>query len=322
LKQAREKNFLVRKAIDEGKALEGKEESFRKVAEEWLERRIKGATSEGYYKKLKRRIEMYVLPYIGEMPLSAINAAKVLEVCRIQEEQGKIDTSYCIKREIGQVFNYGIATDRTENNPTSALQGALKRTVIKHRAAITEPEKIGMLMRQIEEYPNMIVREAMKFSALTFCRPGEIRGAEWEEIEWEKEQWKIPAERMKMKTIHIVPLAKQTIALLERLQPVTGYQKYLFPSPIKNGRTISENTICVALRAIGYKYEEMTAHGFRGMASTILYENGFNYDHIERQLAHARRNAVVAAYNHAEYLPQRREMMQWYADWLDEQKQK
>jgi integrase len=157
----------------------------------------------------------------------------------------------------------------------------------------------------------------MKLSALVFCRPGEVRAAEWKEMDWEKAQWVIPEEKMKMKLLHLVPLAQQSLELLKELRALTGHQKWLFPSTRNDGRCMSENTVRVALRSMGYGNADMTAHGFRGMASSVLNENSFNADWIERQLSHVDKNAVREAYNHAKYLPQRREMMQWYADWLD-----
>ena len=179
-------------------------------------------------------------------------------------------------------------------------------------------------MRHIDEYPFEVVRYALKFSALVFCRPGEIRAAEWKEIDWKNQEWNIPAEKMKMKRPHIVPLSRQTIEVLEALRKCTGKNKWLFPSARGDGRYMSENTIRMALRAMGYGNEDMTAHGFRAMASTSFNEarrsDGsrlWSEQAIERQLAHAERNKVMRAYNHAEYLPERRELMQWYADWLD-----
>ena len=171
-------------------------------------------------------------------------------------------------------------------------------------------------MKNINAYPHAVVRCALKFSALTFCRPGEIRHAEWSEIDFENCEWRIPAEKMKMKRVHIVPLATQTIELLHFLQQLTGRSKWLFPSTRMDGRPMSENTVRVALRSMGYTNDDMTAHGFRGMASTRLNEMGWPPDVIERQLAHSERNAVRAAYNHAEYLDERRKMMQAWADYL------
>jgi integrase len=215
------------------------------------------------------------------------------------------------------VFNYAIATARFDSNPTLALHGALQTRKASHYAAITKPDKIAILMRQIEGYPYKVIRCALKFSALVFCRPGEIRHAEWSEVDFQKAEWIIPAEKMKMRRLHRVPLARQTLDVLTEMKAVTGHQKWIFPSARNDGKCMSENAIRVALRSMGYGNEDMTAHGFRAMASTTFYENGFPRNHVEMQLAHAEKNAVIEAYNHAEYLPQRREMMQWWADWLD-----
>lgn len=184
-------------------------------------------------------------------------------------------------------------------------------------ATLTNPADIANLMRNINSYPHVIVRCALKFSALVFCRPGEIRHAERGEIDFYAREWRIPAEKMKMKRLHIVPLATQTIELLKFLQEFTGRRKWLFPSERMDGPPMSENTVRVALRSMGYGNDDMTAHGFRSMASTRLNELGWPPDVIERQLAHAERNAVRAAYNHAEYLPERKKMMQFWADYLD-----
>jgi integrase len=253
------------------------------------------------------------------MKLSDMTAGVILQFCRRIEAKGTLETASRVKQIIGQVFNYAIATDRVETNPTLALHGALQTRQTKHHATLTDPAEIGALMRQIDGYFHDVVRCALKFSVLAFCRPGEIRAAEWKEIDWEKAQWNIPGEKMKMNRPHIVPLARQTLAVLEELRALTGNQKWLFPSERRDGRCMSENTVRVALRAMGYKNEDMTPHGVRAMASTILYNSErFSGDAIERQLAHMEGNKVKRAYDHAEHLPQRREMMQWYADWLDE----
>jgi integrase len=320
LKAARERNFFFRKDWEDGKLARVKEENFSDIAEEWYTKRIASVCGKGYMKHVRSRLDKMILPFIGEMKLSQIKAPKVLELCQKQEAKGNIETGRIVKQIVSQVFNYGIATGRTELNPTLGLKGALQRIKRSHYAAITEPEKIGILMRQIEAYPYKIVGYALQLSALTFCRPGEIRGALWSEIEWDKKQWVIGGERMKMRRIHIVPLACQTLELIQKLHGLTGEQKWLFPSARNTERCLSDNATRLALRAIGYTTEEMTPHGFRAMASTTLYNNGFTKDHVEMQLAHADKNAIRAAYNHAEYLPQRREMMQWYADYLDELK--
>jgi integrase len=193
---------------------------------------------------------------------------------------------------------------------------------VKHFASLTAPPDVAALMRAVDAYPQPVVRMAMRFSALTFVRPGEVRHAEWAEIH--DGEWRIPDEKMKMKKTHIVPLARQTLELLDELRAFTGHGKYIFPSnrAPRGDRPMSENTVLAALRSMGYTKDQMTPHGFRSIAETLLNENGFNRDWIERQCAHSERNSVRAAYNYAEYLPERRRMMQWWADYLDELRQK
>ena len=218
----------------------------------------------------------------------------------------------------GQVFRYAMATARCTTDPTTALKGALPPTQPKHHASITDPKKIGALLRAINGYEgNFITQCALKLAPLVFVRPGELRHAEWQEVDIEKAEWRIPAEKMKMKAVHIVPLSKQAIAILEDIYTVTGHGKYVFPSVRTNTRPMSENTVNAGLRRLGYTKEEITGHGFRSMASTLLNEQGWHWDAIERQLAHAERNSIRAAYNYAEHLPERIKMMQHYADYLD-----
>jgi integrase len=192
----------------------------------------------------------------------------------------------------------------------------------RHYPSPKKPEEVGMLMRAIDAYPHDMIRCAMLFSALTFCRPGEIRHAEWSEISGA--EWRIPEEKMKMRRPHIVPLARQAIELLQKMNQLTGHGKYVFPSnrAPNADRAMSDGTVLVAIRAMGYTKDQMVPHGFRSMASTLLNEHGFPPDHIERQLAHVEGNSVRAAYNYAEYLPERRKMMQWWADYLDELRNK
>ena len=317
LKEARDKNYEFIKSLETGKPVGLDKETFATVAAEWIKIRMQPKATEGYIRTILLRLNRWILPTIGDMKLKEITSGAILQLCRKIEDKGTIETAVRVRTIISQVFNYAIATDRTAVNPTLALHGALKTRQVKHYATITEPKKIALLMRQIDEYPYDVVRCALRFSALVFCRPGEVRAAEWKEIDLEKLEWRIPAEKAKMKRVHIVPLAPQTVEVLETLRQFTGRGKWLFPSARKDGRCMSENTIRVALRSMGYTNDDMCPHGFRGMASTILYENNFPSDFVERQLAHAERNKVKAAYNHAEYLPQRRDMMQWYADWLD-----
>ncbi len=189
---------------------------------------------------------------------------------------------------------------------------------VRHHSTITEPRKVGALLRAIDSYQGQFtVACALKLAPLVFVRPSELRCAEWGEFNFDAAEWRIPAERMKMRVQHIVPLAKQTLDILNALRPVTGTGKYLFPSMRTQDRPISNNTINAALRRLGYDKDEMTGHGFRSMASTLLNEQGWNRDAIERQLAHGERNGVRAAYNFAEFLPERRKMMRAWANYLD-----
>ena len=289
---------------------------FGEIVAEWLEKRMLDK-KESYIRSIKMRLRKYILPELEKFSLSEITSGMILKLCRKLEDRGTIETAARVKTLIGQIFRYAIATDKTENDPTVALRNALASRQHKHMAALTKPSDIAMLMKNINSYPRVIVRCALKFSALTFCRPGEIRQAEWSEIDFENCEWRIPAEKMKMKRVHIVPLSRQAIEVLTNCRQLTGNGRYIFPSARNNGSPMSDNTIRVALRSMGYTNDDMTAHGFRAMASTRLNEMGWTPDVIERQLAHVERNSVRAAYNHAEYLDERRKMMQFWADYLD-----
>jgi integrase len=218
----------------------------------------------------------------------------------------------------GAIFRYAIATGRSTSDPAAALRGALPPPTEKHYGSVTDPKQIGALMRAIHGYEGAFVtRCALRLAPLVFVRPGELRRAEWAEIDLEEAEWRIPAHKMKSRQVHIVPLSSQAVAILEELQPLTGRGEYLFPSLRSQSRAMSENTINAALRRLGYTREQMTGHGFRSMASTVLNELGWNRDAIERQLAHGERDAVRGAYNRAEHLPERRNMMQAWADYVD-----
>jgi integrase len=234
------------------------------------------------------------------------------------ESRGAIETAHRTKQNCSQVFRYAVATGRADRDPTIELRGALAPTSERHHASITDPKGIGALLRAIDGYEGSLVTKcALRLAPLTFVRPGELRRAEWTEFNLGKAEWRIPAERMKMREQHIVPLSTQAIAVLEELQPLTGRATYVFPGARTNGRPMSENTVNAALRRLGYGKDEMTGHGFRSMASTHLNEQGWHRDAIERQLAHAERDDVRAAYNFAEHLPERRRMMQAWADYLE-----
>lgn len=315
LKAARDRNIDLRRALKSGRPDDT--EAFASVAEEWFRKRIEPSISAKHIKTIRFRLDSYILPAIGSSRLSEITSSTVLNLCRKIEDRGVVETAHCVKLIIGQVFRYAIATDRAGSDPTIALRGALQTRKEVHYGTITEPAKVADLIRGILVYPYPVVRCGLMFSALTFCRPGEVRHAEWSEIDLNRQEWRIPAEKMKMKRAHIVPLATQTLKLLEELRALTGNGVWLFPSARNDGRPMSENTIRMGLRTMGYANGEMTPHGFRAMASTLLNENGFPTDVIERQLAHVEGNAVRAAYNHAEYLPERRKMMQWWANYLE-----
>lgn len=215
-------------------------------------------------------------------------------------------------------MRYAIATARAQSDVSVNLRGALAPRVEKHFASVKEPTEAGALMRAIENYHGSFLTQcALRLAALTFVRPGELRAAEWREINFDTAEWRIPAERMKKRQPHIVPLANQVLAVLRDLQPLTGNGKYVFPSERTRERPMSENTVNAALRRMGYTNEEVTGHGFRSMASTLLNEQGWNRDAIERQLAHAEHNQTRDAYNYAEFLPERRKVMQAWAAYLE-----
>ena len=293
------------------------ENSFEFVAREWFAKN-KSVWTARHSDTIISRLQNNIFPWLGAAEISAISAPMLLEALRRIEERGALETAHRVKQICGQVFRYAIATGRAERDPSFDLRGALAPTKSKSMATITDPQKIGILMRAIDGYQgSLITRCALKFAPLTFVRPGELRHAEWTEINFDESEWKIPSEKMKMRTVHIVPLSAQAIAILKEIQPLTGNGKYVFPSLRSGGRPMSNNTILVALRSMGYTKDEMTGHGFRAMASTLLHEQSWPSDVIERQLAHRERNSVKAAYNHAQYLPERRRMMQAWADYLE-----
>jgi integrase len=232
-------------------------------------------------------------------------------------EENSADLAHRQLQICGQIFSYAVITQRATNNPTASLRGALK-PVVKKTHAYIKPNELREYLENLDAYDGALQTQlAMRFLLLTFVRTTELRRAAWAEMDLEKAEWRIPAERMKMRELHIVPLSRQAIAILKELQPITGQWQYVFPNQHKPAGHMSENTILYALYRMGY-HSRATGHGFRSTASTILNENGFSPDVIERQLAHGERNKVRAAYNHAQYLPERRQMMQWWADYLDE----
>lgn len=295
------------------------ENTFEALAREWLEKH-RSKFTETTFTKAQWMLEDLLFPYIGARAIDSIEAPDLLVPLRKIEARGRMETAHRTKWRAGQVFLYAIATGRAKRNPAADLRGALAPVKSKGRAAITDPARIGDLLRTLDSYSGQLGTEiALKLAPLLFVRPGELRAARWEEftLDGKEPVWRIPAERMKMGEEHLVPLSRQAVARLRELEPVTGPNGYLFPSLRTAARPMSENTINAALRRLGYSKDEMTAHGFRAMASTCLNEQGFAPDVIELQLAHAERNKVRAAYNRAQRLPERRKMMQAWADYLD-----
>ena len=290
--------------------------TFEDVAREWMAGR--GALSHVTRNKLQWLLETFAFPWIGTRPIADIAAPELLAVLRRVESRGTLETAQRLKQVCGQVFRYAVATGRAMRDPSGDLRGALETGRTRHHASITEPAKVGELLRAIDGFSgSVVVASALKFAPLVFVRPGELRHAEWAEIDLGKGEWRIPGERMKMRELHLVPLSSQAVAILRELHPLTGSGRYVFPSIRSVQRPMSENTVTAALRRLSYTGDEMTGHGFRSMASTLLHEQGWPSDVIERQLAHAERNKIKAAYNYAEHLPQRRKMMQAWADYLD-----
>jgi integrase len=292
--------------------------TFDDVAREWITKKVLPIRDPDHAEAIKSRLRRLVSPYIGDRPIEAIQPMELLDVIRKIEGQGKHEMAHRILQHCSQVFRYGIATGRCPRDTAADLRGALVPVRRKHMATFTEPEKIGALMRAIQGYDgSIIIKCAMHLGILTFVRPGELRQAEWSEFDLEKAEWKIPAAKMKMDRPHVVPLSEQALEVLAQIRSITGSGRYLFPSVRTFARPISDATVNAALRRMGYEKEELTGHGFRSMASTILNEQGWPADAIERQLAHVERNSVRAAYNFAEHLETRRQMMQAWADWLD-----
>lgn len=305
-------------------ASSNKLETFQEIALDWYSRKMEGVRSDSHAVRVLSRLKRYVFPAIGHKHINEIKPPEILAFLRQIENAGKIETAHRVLQVTSQVFRYAIAIGVGENDPCTALRGALTPNKEKHFPTITDPKEIGQLLRAIDTLTgNAIVQNALLFLALTFVRPGELRTAEWVDIDFEKAEWRIPAEKMEMKRPHIVPLSRQAVAVLNRLKPLTGHGKYIFSSTrslTKGDRPMSDGTMNAAIRRLGYTKEQFTPHGFRSMASTVLNEYGWPLDAIERQLAHVEKNSVRAAYNHAEHLDVRRKMMQWWADWVDAQK--
>lgn len=337
LKQARADRDEARKVLASGsdpakrrqiERLEAKMHAintFEAVARELHTTKASGWSAR-YATRWLERMEKDLFPWLGSVPLPEITAPMLLNTLRRIEKRGARETAHTLRQTAGQVFRYGIATGRCERNPAPDLHGALQPLNVKHVAAILEPAKAGELMRAMHDYPGQpVTRAALLLSALLFQRPGNMRHMEWAEIDLDAALWTIPAAKMKRTVYgktngrpHLVPLPKQAIELLRELQPLTGHGPYVFPGLISTKRPMSENTVRVALRRLGYTNDDMTPHGFRAMARTIMVEKlNMHPDVIEAQLAHGKSGPLGAAYDRAEFMEQRRHMMKAWADYLD-----
>lgn len=329
LKTAREKHQEARQnlanSLDPNVAKQAKKaadqsasaNSFEVITFEWLQKR--GAKSEGGDKRLRRLLQKDLFPYIGKRPISKITSPELLKALRRIESRGAVDTAHRAKQAAGMVFRYAVATGRAERDPSVDLKGALAQPIKSHRKSITDPAEVGPLIAAIKNYQaTPVVMAALQLSPLFLCRPGELRHLEWSEVNFAEARIELPASKMKMKEPHIIPLASQAVEILKELQPISGRGKYVFPSARGASRPLSENGVRTALRTLGYTNDQISPHGFRAMARTILDEVlNFPVDWIEHQLAHAVKDANGRAYNRTKHLPQRKKMMQTWADYLD-----
>ncbi|MDR3792999.1 MAG: tyrosine-type recombinase/integrase [Terracidiphilus sp.] len=292
-------------------------DSFESIASSWMEH-WKDGKSPRHVDYVKRRMEADILPCLGARPIAEIEAPELVAMTKAIEQRGARDIAKRALETTGQVFRYAIAHGHARRNPASEIRPSdILKSTRKVNYARVDAKELPSLLKAIEVYRGThVTRLAIKLIALTFVRTSELIGAKWAEFDMEAGRWDIPAERMKMRTPHIVPLATQAIEVLEMLRLLTGESEWLFPGDRSANKPMSNNTILKALERMGYK-GRMTGHGFRGLASTILHEKGYNHEHIELQLAHAPRNAVSAAYNHALYLEPRAKMMQNWADYLE-----
>lgn len=305
-----------RKAIKSSKATQNAN-SFEVVAREWHTNKL-SAWASSHSDKVIRRLERDIFPFLGSRPIATVTPVDLLETVRRIEERGAVESARRTLLHCSQVFRYAVATCRVERDPVPDLRGALQTAKPSHHATMTDPKAIGELLRAIDNYHgSFITKCALKLAPLVFVRPGELRAAEWSEINFENAEWNISAERMKMGEPHLVPLATQSIAILKELHALTGNGRFVFPSEHTGARPMSENTVLFALRRMGFSKEEISGHGFRAMARTILDETlNVRPDFIEHQLAHKVRDPNGRAYNRTTHVTERRKMMQAWADYL------
>ncbi|MGZ8152915.1 MAG: tyrosine-type recombinase/integrase [Methylovulum sp.] len=289
--------------------------SFEHVAREWLNS-ISHIVRDITHQKKIRRFELYVFPVIGSKAISEIKSPDIYSLIKPIIVDNKLETAHRLHSEISAAFSYAIAHGFIDYDPAQAVAAQIPAQKVKHRAALTEPKDVALLLRDIYNYQGtFVVQCALRLSPLLFQRPGEIRQMEWKDIDLDAKEWRYYV--TKTEVLHLVPLSVQAVAILEEIKPLTGNGRYVFPSSRGDGRPMSDGTIRTALKTLGYDSDVMTAHGFRTTASTLLNEQGWSADAIERQLCHMPRDQIRAAYNRAQYLEERRRMMQAWADYLD-----
>lgn len=334
LADARQKRADAKRMLDQGEdpsiqkqlakitKQQAAENTFASIAEELIQKRIREGAAPVTIDKMRWIVERKLGQQLGRVPIAELRPAQLLAVLQRIDSEGLHETANRAKRVAGQVMRFAVATGRAERDITQDLAGALTTPTVTHRAAITEPSELGKLLVAMDDYQGTpTVKAALQLTPMLFQRPGEIRHMEWAEINWDDAVWDIPANKMKMGYAHLVPLSWQSVAILRQLQPLTGSGKYVFPSMRRGGRPLSENGVRTALRTLGYANDQVTSHGFRATARTLLDELlGYRVDWIEQQLAHAVRDANGRAYNRTKYLPQRKQMMQAWADYLDKLK--
>jgi integrase len=294
---------------------QSQENSFKALALEWFAQR-QSPWSESHRERVDRMLHKELFPQLGRRPVGEITSPELLSCLRLIEARGVLETAKRAKQVAGQVFRYAVVTGKADRDPSVDLKDALATPIRKHFTAITEPKEVGKLLLMLDDYQGTPeVATALKLAPLFFCRPKELRHMEWSEVDFDKGEWHIPASKMKMKADHIVPLCRQAINELQKLLQLTGHRQYVFPSP---RRPMSDNAVLSALRRLGIPKEQMTGHGFRAMARTLLDEElGYRIEWIECQLAHAVKDANGRAYNRTTYLKQRKDMMQHWANYLD-----
>lgn len=296
--------------------------TFKVIAQEWIEQN-RAHWSANYLRQVETFLDKDVFPKIGSTPIRMVTSARLLAIIREVEKRGAQSIAVLIRQWSGQIFRFAIATLRADNDPTSALYGAIRRAPVRHNPPLAKDEipRFLNLLGEYGGYRGTVI--ALKLMLYTFVRTVELRKAEWTEFDLDAAEWRVPADRMKMKKqmkvgeSHIVPLSRQAVELLTELKTISGGRQYLFPNLRTPKECMTATTINQALKRMGYA-GKFSGHGFRSTASTLLHEMGWRSELIERQLAHAERDKVKAAYNHAEYLPERREMMQAWSDWIDE----